>query len=48
MEEKKNITIINAISNLLLQIVTIISGLIIPRLILKTFGSEVNRINFFI
>ena len=38
----KNITFINSISSLLLQMVTIISGFIIPRLILKTFGSEVN------
>ena len=38
----KNITFINSISSLLLQIVTIISGFIIPRLVLSTFGSEVN------
>ena len=37
-----NITAINAITSLLLQIMTIISGFIIPRLILKQFGSEVN------
>lgn len=38
----KRITFLNALSSLLLQVVTIISGFIIPRLILKTFGSEVN------
>lgn len=39
---KNKITLINTISSLILQIVTIISGFIIPRLLLKTFGSEVN------
>lgn len=39
---KKNKTLTNAIASLSLQIVTIISGFIVPRLILKTFGSEVN------
>lgn len=38
----KNITAINALMSLTLQIVTIASGFIIPRLILKTFGSETN------
>ena len=33
---------VNIITSLLLQICTIISGLIIPRLILQTFGSTVN------
>ena len=41
-QKTKNITLINTIFSLLLQIVTIISGFIIPRLILKTFGSDVN------
>lgn len=39
---KINITLLNVISNLSLQFVTIISGFIIPRIILVTFGSEVN------
>lgn len=38
----KNITFINTFFSLLLQVTTIISGFIIPRLILKTFGSDVN------
>lgn len=39
---KSRITIKNIISSIALQIVTIVSGFIIPRLLLKTFGSEVN------
>lgn len=39
---KSRITIKNTIASISLQIVTIISGFIIPRLLLKTFGSEVN------
>ncbi len=39
---KKNIALINTISSLLLTLLTMISGFIIPRLILKTFGSEVH------
>lgn len=39
---KNRITINNTIASILLQLVTIISGFIIPRLILSTFGSEVN------
>lgn len=39
---KKKVTLINTISSIILQIVTIISGFIIPRLLLETFGSEVN------
>ena len=39
---KNNITLLNTITSILLQIVTIISGFVIPRLILKTFGSDVN------
>ncbi len=34
--------LINTVSSIILQIVTIISGFIIPRLLLQTFGSEVN------
>lgn len=37
-----NITFINALSSVFLQIATIVSGFIIPRLILQNFGSEVN------
>lgn len=33
---------LNVLSNIILQIVTLICGLIIPKLILNTFGSEVN------
>lgn len=40
MKNKK--TLINTMSSLLLQIVSIISGFIIPRLLLQNFGSEVN------
>lgn len=39
---KKRITLINMISTLILQIVTIISGFIIPKIILTNFGSDVN------
>lgn len=38
----KNRTLLNVIINITLQMVTIISGFIIPKLILNTFGSEVN------
>ena len=39
---KNRITLLNMLSNFLLQIFTIISGFIIPRIILVYFGSEVN------
>ena len=39
---KKNYVIRNVISNLLYQVVVIVMGLIIPRLYLENFGSEVN------
>lgn len=39
---KNNITLLNSISSLMLQFLTIVSGFIIPKLILNTFGSEVN------
>ena len=39
---KSNVTILNVTSSLLLQFITILSGFIIPKIILKTFGSEVN------
>jgi hypothetical protein len=39
---KKNYVIRNIISNLLYQVVVVVMGLIIPRLYLENFGSEVN------
>lgn len=42
MKQHKNITLWNSFSSLLLQFVTIFSGFVIPRLILNSFGSEVN------
>ena len=40
MRSKK--AIINIISSLILQLVTVVCGFIIPRLIIKNFGSSVN------
>ena len=42
MRSKK--ALINIISSFLLQIITIICGFIIPKLIIKTYGSNVNGI----
>ena len=39
---KGKITLINIISSLILQIVTLISGFIVPKIILSYFGSSVN------
>ena len=39
---KNNITLKNIVSNIILQVVTIISGFIIPRIILINLGSDVN------
>lgn len=39
---KNKVSLINLISNLMLQFVTIISGFILPKIILTSFGSEVN------
>lgn len=39
---KKRITLLNTISSSLLQLFTIISGFVIPKIILSTFGSETN------
>ena len=39
---RKRITLINMITNILLQFFTLLSGFIIPKLILSYFGSEVN------
>ena len=38
----KNIPLLNTISNLILQITTMISAFIVPKIILSFFGSEVN------
>lgn len=38
----KNIAVFNAFSSMILQFVTVITGFIIPKLILNVFGSEVN------
>lgn len=40
--KKTNIPLLNIISSISLQLVTIISGFIIPKIILTIFGSEVN------
>ena len=39
---KNKVTMLNIVSSLIVQIVSIISGLIVPRIILATFGSGVN------
>ncbi len=39
---KNKVTLLNMVSGLVLQIFTIVSGFIIPRIILEYFGSEVN------
>ena len=39
---RKRKAIINIIFSLLLQLVTVVSGFIVPRLFIGTFGSEVN------
>lgn len=39
---KTKVTLLNSVSSLLLQIVTIISGFIIPKILLVYFGSSVN------
>ncbi len=42
MKIKKNTTIINIIASILLQLITIIYGFLIPKIIISYFGSEVN------
>ncbi|MBR3169301.1 polysaccharide biosynthesis C-terminal domain-containing protein [Candidatus Saccharibacteria bacterium] len=42
MRKNRSITAINIFASICLQIATIISGFIIPRIILTTFGSEAN------
>lgn len=39
---KSKVTLINVISSLILQVATVISGFIIPKIILTNFGSNVN------
>lgn len=39
---KSKVTLINIVSSLILQVVTVISGFIIPKIILMNFGSNVN------
>lgn len=41
MSRKKNLTL-NTVASLGLQIITVISGLIIPRLLMGSFGSDIN------
>lgn len=43
---KSKVTLINIISSLTLQVVTVISGFIIPKIILTNFGSSVNELKF--
>ena len=42
MKMKNKVTLVNMISSLALQICTIISGFIIPKIILSYFGSDTN------
>ena len=42
MDNKKKVTLINIISNIVLQIANIFSWFIIPKIILSYFGSDVN------
>ena len=42
MKMKNKVTLVNMISSLALQVCTIISGFIIPKIILSYFGSDVN------
>ncbi len=42
MEKRNKLLIINGIVTIVMQLVTMICGLILPRLILSTFGSNVN------
>lgn len=39
---KNKVTLLNIASSLLLQVVSVISGLIVPRIILSCFGSDIN------
>ena len=42
MSTKKDRTFLNVVSTVSLQVVTLLSGFVIPRLILDSFGSEIN------
>ena len=39
---KSKVTLLNVASSIMMQLVSVISALIVPRLILETFGSNVN------
>ena len=39
---KSKVTLINVVSSLILQVVTVLSGFIIPKIILTNFDSSVN------
>lgn len=41
-------TIISTFTNILEQIITIVFGFVVPRLVIKTFGSEINGLTAFI
>jgi O-antigen/teichoic acid export membrane protein len=42
MQNHKNATLVNVISTVCLQVITLLSGFLIPKLILSAFGSEIN------
>ena len=42
MESRKKRLILNTCSSLIFQVITIVCGFILPRLILEAFGSAVN------
>ena len=42
----KNIATVNVLSSMFLQLVSIISGFILPRLILSYFGSNIEQIDY--
>lgn len=42
MQKNKNATLVNVISTVCLQVITLLSGFLIPKLILSAFGSEIN------
>ena len=39
---KQRVTLLNVVSSVLLQLCTIVSGFIVPKIVLSTFGSDVN------
>lgn len=40
--KNRDYTLLNVIFTVILQIITLLSGFVIPRLIMETFGSEIN------